>query len=89
MDTVWINGVAYPLTWTSLTNWTVTVPLANGTNNLSVVGVDRNGQPIAGDSNSVSVIYNGTNASPVGQVVINEIMYNPSWPQCAVCGAVQ
>ena len=41
VDTVWINGAAYPLTWTTLTNWTVTVPLANGTNNLSVVGVDQ------------------------------------------------
>ena len=53
------------------------MPLVNGTNQLSVAGVDSNGQPIAGDSNSVSVVYNGTNASPVGQVVINEIMYNP------------
>ena len=76
--TVWINGVAYPLTWTTLTNWTITLPLVNGTNQLSVVGVDRNGQPITGDSNSVSVVYNGTNSSPAGQVVINEIMYAPA-----------
>jgi len=75
--TVWINGVAYPLTWTGLTNWLVTLPLINGTNNLNVVGVNRNGQPIAGDSSSVNVVYSGTNASPVGRVVINEIMYNP------------
>ena len=40
--------------------------------------MDKNGQPIAGDSNSVSVVYNGTNSSPAGQVVINEIMYNPA-----------
>ena len=53
--TVWINGVAYPLTWTTLNNWMITVPLTNGLNNLSVVGVDKNGQPITGDSNSVSV----------------------------------
>jgi CotH kinase protein/Lamin Tail Domain len=78
VDTVWINGAAYPLTWTTLTNWTFAFPLVNGTNNLSVAGVDINGQPITGDSNSVSVIYNGSNASPVGQVIINEIMYNPS-----------
>jgi len=78
VDAIWINGVAYPLTWTSLNNWTVTLPLVNGTNNLSVVGVDRNGRPITGDSNSVSVVYNGNNASPAGQVVINEIMYNPA-----------
>ena len=78
VDVVWINGVAYPLTWTTLTNWIVTMPLVNGTNTLSVVGVDINGQPITGDSGSVNVIYNGTNASPVGQVVINEIMYAPA-----------
>jgi hypothetical protein len=75
--TVWINGVAYPLTWTSLTNWLVTIPLASGTNVLSIVGIDHDGQPITGDSNSLSVVYGGTNASPVGQVVINEIMYDP------------
>ena len=78
VDVVWINGVAYPLTWTTLTNWIVTMPLVNGTNTLSVVGVDINGQPITGDNGSVNVIYNGTNASPVGQVVINEIMYAPA-----------
>ena len=78
VDTVWINGVAYPLTWTSLTNWTSPCRWPTAPINLSVVGVDHNGQPIAGDTNSVSVVYNGTNASPVGQVVINEIMYAPA-----------
>jgi hypothetical protein len=76
--TVWINGVAYPLTWTSLTNWTVTVPLTNGTNYLSIVGVDHTGQPIAGDSNQLTVNYSGTIPSPVGHVAINEIMWNPA-----------
>jgi hypothetical protein len=75
---VWINGVAYPLTWTTLTNWSIAIPLAGGTNNLSVVGVDRFGQPISGDSNSVSVVFSGTNSSPVGQIVFNEIMYAPA-----------
>jgi hypothetical protein len=78
VDVVWINGVAYPLTWTSLTSWSVAVPLVNGTNNFSVVGVDINGQPIADDTGGISIVYNGTNASPVGQVVINEIMYAPA-----------
>ena len=78
VSAIWINGAAYPLTWTSLTTWLVTVPLAKGTNALNVVGVDKNSQPITGDSNSVNVVYNGTTASPVGQIAINEIMYAPS-----------
>jgi len=77
VNSVWINGAAYPLTWTSLTGWTVAVPLSTGTNKFSVIGVDRNNQFIAGDSNSVNVVYYATNASPVGQIVINEIMYAP------------
>ena len=78
VDSVWINGAAYPLTWTSLTGWTAAVPLATGTNSFSVLGVDRNNQLILGDSNNVSVVYSATNASPAGQIVINEIMYAPS-----------
>jgi hypothetical protein len=80
VDFVWINGAAYPLTWTSLTNWTVTMPLTNGANLLSIVGVADTGQPIAGDSNQLTVNYSGTIPSPVGQVAINEIMWNPSVP---------
>jgi regulation of enolase protein 1 (concanavalin A-like superfamily) len=75
---VWINGAAYPVTWTSLTGWTAVVPLGTGTNQFSVIGVDRNNQFISGASNSVSVVYSGTNASPLGQIVINEIMYQPA-----------
>jgi hypothetical protein len=81
VSAVWINGAAYPLTWTSLTNWTVTVPLSNGATNLSITGVDRAGQPIAGTSNQLAVSYSGAAPSPVGQVVINEIMYNPPLAQ--------
>ncbi|MGO8925892.1 MAG: lamin tail domain-containing protein [Limisphaerales bacterium] len=77
VDTIWINGAAYPLKWTTVTSWLVTVPLQNGTNQFSFVGADRSNQPIAGDTNIVNVVYNGPNASPVGQVVINEIMYSP------------
>jgi hypothetical protein len=75
---VWINGVAYPLTWTGLTNWTVTVPMTNGANVLNLTGVDRTGQPIAGDSSQLVVNYNNAIPSPAGHVVINEIMWNPS-----------
>jgi hypothetical protein len=78
VDFVWINGVAYPLVWTSLTNWTVTMPLTNGINHLTIIGLDHNSQPIVGASNQLTVSYSGTIPSPVGQVAINEIMWNPS-----------
>ena len=80
VKTVWINGVEYPVTWTSLTGWSVSVPLQPGTNQLGVVAMDIHGQPIAGTSNSVAAVYNGVLPSPAGQIVINEIMYNPPAP---------
>jgi hypothetical protein len=80
VDAVWINGEAWPLIWTTLTNWTVAVPLHPGTNQLNVTAVDINNQLIAGYTNTVSAIYNGTVPSPIGNVVINEIMYNPVVP---------
>jgi hypothetical protein len=78
VKTIWFNGAEWPITWTSVTAWTATVPLRFGTNVFSVVGVDPNGQPVLGATNSVSVVYNGPLPSPAGQVVINEIMYAPA-----------
>ena len=77
VQNVTLNGGQWPVTWTSVTGWTAIVPLRPGTNQLSVVGIDVNGQPVTGASNTVSAVNNTTIPSPVGQVVINEIMYNP------------
>lgn len=82
IKTLWINGVEYPVTWTSVTRFRIAVPLMPGTNQLSVLGVDMHGQPVPGASNRVATIYSGAPPSPVGQVVINEIMCRP-----AVAGA--
>jgi hypothetical protein len=78
VETVWVNGVAWPVTWTTLTDWTVALPLRAGTNQLNVTAVDIRTNLIAGDTAALTVVYNGTNASPVGRVVFNEIMYAPS-----------
>lgn len=77
---IWINGAAWPVTWTSLTGWNARLPLNSGSNALSVVGVDRSGQVVPGASNIVAAVYNGIVPSPAGQVVINEIMYDPAAP---------
>jgi hypothetical protein len=80
VKTVWLNGAEWPLIWTSVTGWQVKVPLEPGTNSFSVMAVDVHGQPMAGTSNSVAAVYNGVMQPPAGQVVINEIMYQPAMP---------
>jgi hypothetical protein len=78
VDYIYINGVAYPLTWTGLTTWTIAMPLTNGANTLNIVGISHTGQPVAGTSNQLIESYSQTIPSAVGHVVINEIMYNPA-----------
>ena len=79
IKTVLINGVR-PVTWTSVAGFQVTVPLKPGNNVLNVSGVDVHGQPIPGATGTLNVVYNGVLPSPVGQVVLNEIMYQPAKP---------
>ncbi len=78
VKTVWFNGVEYPVTWLTSSSWRASVPLQAGTNQFNVVGVGINGQAIAGAVATISPFYAGTNASPVGQIVINEIMAQPA-----------
>jgi hypothetical protein len=78
VSTISFNGVPYPVTWSTVTTWVATVPLRSGSNSFNVVGLDRHGQPVPGASVSISANYAGANPSPAGQVVVNEIMYNPA-----------
>src|SRR5262249_10477595 len=71
------NGAQWPLSWTSVSNWTATIVLRPGTNQFAVLGVDPKGQPVEGTSTNVTAVYNNTLPSPIGRVVINEIMNNP------------
>lgn len=75
--TVTVNGAAWSVRWTSVSNWVATVPIQTGSNFFSVAGLDVRGQTIAGASNGVALTYNFVVPSPVGAVVINEIMFNP------------
>ena len=78
VQTLWFNGAQWPLAWTSVSNWTATVVLQLGTNQWTVVGADPHGQPVPGALTNVTAVYNGAPPSPAGQIVINEIMYNPA-----------
>ena len=71
-----VNGVTYPVTWSSPRDWTISIPLTAVNNMLSFVGLDKNGNPIAGASDTISVNYTGVLYRPQDYLVINEIMYN-------------
>ena len=50
VDTILVDGVAYPLSWTTVTNWMVALPAGIGTNQFSLTVLDRNGDLIGGVS---------------------------------------
>ncbi len=78
VETILVNSNAYAVTWTSLTNWTVKVPLVGGTNVLNISATDRNGNAISNATGSVTANYTGSTVAPEGFVVINEIMAQPA-----------
>jgi hypothetical protein len=73
-----VNGVSQAITWTSLTNWNVTVPLPAFVNVLAFQGVDNYGNPITNATDSITVTNIGT--LPPGPVVINEWMADNAGP---------
>jgi hypothetical protein len=78
VKTIEVNGVVYPLTWTSPTNWTLTVPLMEGANLLAVHGVDNYGRPITNALDTITVTNTGPSA--LEPVVINEWMADNAGP---------
>lgn len=79
--TIEVNGVPFPVSWTSLTNWQITVPLGGATNRLQIVGRDLRGDPVASAADTINVQYSGAVPQPMDWVVINEIMYDPAEPE--------
>ncbi|MBL9139337.1 MAG: lamin tail domain-containing protein, partial [Verrucomicrobiales bacterium] len=78
--TLQVNGVDFPATWTGVTSWTLSVPLAAATNVLRITALDRLGRVIPGYSDTVTVRYTGPLPQPEGLVVINEIQFDPAIP---------
>jgi hypothetical protein len=76
---IYINGVAVPVTWTGVTNWTARVALSNGVNSLVLQGYTSRGTP-TNTSRILTITNNAVVADPVGNVVFNEFFYAPSVP---------
>ncbi len=79
VEKILVNGAAYPLTWTSTTGWRLNIPLnAAGMNTLQLQAVDRDGNTVSNGTTTVTVNYTGTIVQPEGNVVFNEIQYQPA-----------
>ena len=73
-----VNGISYPITWTTISNWTFTVPLYAGINSLVVQGVDGAGLRASNVIDTITVTNNGPSA--LLPVVINEWMADNAGP---------
>ena len=81
--TIKLNGVEYPVTWTSLAGWTIRIPVSASSNSLNLVGYDVHGNAMTNFTRTVTVVYTGPAVQPEGAVVFNEIMYNPVTPDAS------
>ena len=75
---IYVNGIRYALTWTSLTNWTLTLPLPGFTNSVAAQAFDARGTLLSNATDSI-IITNLGQAALV-PVVINEWMADNAGP---------
>src|SRR5207249_2277402 len=80
IKTIRVNGVAYPVTWGSVTNWNMNVPLSAAVNTLRLQAFDVHGNLLTNYNATVTVNYTGAIELPQDQLVINEIMYAAALP---------
>ena len=76
VKTMRLNGVEIEVDFNTVTAWEFQIGLAEGANVLAFEGYDFKGNLIASDT--ITVTFTNTAVSPLGQIVINEIMYNPA-----------
>ncbi len=77
-----VNGNEYPITWNTLSSWTLTLPLGAASNNLDIAGYDVNGAQVTNAARTVH--YTGSAVpDPRGVVVFNEVMFNPYVPDAS------
>jgi len=76
VKTVTINGIAYPVTWKTTKIWSVTLPLFQQTNTLSVAGLDLAGRNLTNASAMISVTVTNPIPLPSAPILINEWMAN-------------
>ncbi|NQU21889.1 MAG: lamin tail domain-containing protein [Candidatus Nealsonbacteria bacterium] len=71
-----LGGNEVAIDFNTVTNWQFQIGLTPGDNVLTLEGYDFKDNLIASDT--ITVTFTDTAVAPVGQIAINEIMYNPS-----------
>lgn len=79
MATMLVNGIQYPLDWSTVTSWSIQVAV-DTSGSLNIQGVDLDGNPLSGFSAVVDVTLVGRSDAPEESIVINEILYNAAEP---------
>ncbi len=80
VTTIMVNGQAWQVTWTSVTNWTLKLAAGTGTNQFNIAGYDANSNLVGNASNVVTVVYTNASPSAGGALVFNELMYSSALP---------
>ncbi|MEY2409392.1 MAG: hypothetical protein QOF48_2062 [Verrucomicrobiota bacterium] len=75
-----INGIDYPVTWTSVKTWSIRLAVTAATNLLNLQAFDVHENALAGFNTNVTVNFAGTIPGPSGNVVFNELLYQPAVP---------
>jgi hypothetical protein len=73
-----INGLDYPVTWTTVTNWSIPVALQTGANVLQLNGSDSRGRALPEASSTLTVNFTGADPTASVQIFINEWMASNS-----------
>lgn len=82
VESILVDGVVRPVTWTNTVSFILSFPSQPGTNVYSVVGLDRYSNVVGNVTQQLTVInLMPQPEQPEGKVIINEIMYNPPSPE--------
>lgn len=75
-----VNGAAYPVAWTSVTEWALTLPLRPGTNDFALEGYGEEEEVLVGLSDRIRIESTAEAQSPIGHVIVSEILHQPVGP---------
>ncbi len=78
-QTILLDGVEYPTTWSSMVDFTIQAPLRLATNVFVLQGYDHYGNILS----NIAATITATGPLPQDNIVINEIMYNPLVPDAS------